>query len=510
MKIISMYLPQFHRTPENDEWWGEGFTEWTAVKSATPLFENHKMPRIPLNNNYYNLIQKETMEWQAGLMHKYGIDGMCFYHYYFRNGRKILEKPAENLLNWKDIDMPFCFSWANETWARSWSKLNSKNVWAPDSEFKKDDDGILLEQAYGDKKEWKKHFGYLLQFFKDERYIKYDNKPVFLIYKADEIHCLSDMLNVWQIEAKKNGLNGIYTISTNTVNSSCDASLNMEPQYSFFRFHQTKYQKTSENVSTKIDYKEIVSQSCLIQDEMPRNRKIYFSVFPNYDDTPRRGTAGRAVVDSTPELFQKYMLNTIKNSIRRENEFLFINAWNEWGETMYVEPDTEWKDGYLQSIQNAVEESKVTVNKSFEINNKDDDTTTIVEGLEKTINQYRSYWKLFDKWMMLKEMNIPLDKYFHKNDIEHIAIYGFGIIGNHFVTEMEKSDVIIDFGVDGKGKSLIEKFPIYTLNEPLPSAEMIVVTVTYDYDSIRAKLEEKGLRNVISLETIIGNLMEDK
>ncbi len=125
-----MDLPQFHRIPENDMWWGEGFTEWTAVKAGEKFFEGQMQPRVPLDGNYYDLLNEQTMRWQADLMRKYDIYGMCFYHYYFKDGRKILEKPAENLLEWKDIEMPFCFSWANETWARSWSNINGKNAWS--------------------------------------------------------------------------------------------------------------------------------------------------------------------------------------------------------------------------------------------------------------------------------------------------------------------------------------------------------------------------------------------
>ena len=133
---------------------------------SNSLFEGHQQPNVPLNGNYYNLLEKNTLEWQASLMHKYGIYGMCFYHYYFKDGRKILEKPAENLLKWKDINMPFCFSWANETWARSWSKLQDKNVWSNLEEKSNNqgvkDDGILLLQDYGGKKEWIDHILYQL------------------------------------------------------------------------------------------------------------------------------------------------------------------------------------------------------------------------------------------------------------------------------------------------------------------------------------------------------------
>ena len=184
MKVISMYLPQFHRTKENDEWWGEGFTEWTTVKSAEKFHQSQYQPRVPLNCNYYSLLEKSTMIWQADLMKQYGVDGQCFYHYWFKDGRQILEKPAQNLLQWKEIDIPFCFCWANESWARTWSRIGDKNPWANIFEREeRNGSGILLEQKYGEEEQWKRHFEYLLPFFKDERYIKIENRPVFLIYK---------------------------------------------------------------------------------------------------------------------------------------------------------------------------------------------------------------------------------------------------------------------------------------------------------------------------------------
>ena len=133
MKVIAMYLPQFHKVKENDEWWGDGFTDWVSARQAVPLFDDHYQPHIPQNRNYYDLTDKKTILWQAELMKKYGVDGVCMYHYWFKDGRKILEKPAENLLQWKDVNMPYCFCWANETWARSWSNIKG-NVWSNLSE----------------------------------------------------------------------------------------------------------------------------------------------------------------------------------------------------------------------------------------------------------------------------------------------------------------------------------------------------------------------------------------
>ena len=202
IKVLAMYLPQFHRVKENDEWWGEGFTDWTAVKSGVPLYEEHDQPKKPLNGNYYDLLEKSTMQQQSKWMQEYKVDGLCFYHYYFKDGRKILEKPAENLLKWKDINMPYCFCWANESWARTWSNIGNKNTWSAKLEKKEISDvngrGVLLEQKYGREDDWRKHFEYLLPFFRDERYIKIEGLPIFLIYKPSEIYCLNQMLDYWR------------------------------------------------------------------------------------------------------------------------------------------------------------------------------------------------------------------------------------------------------------------------------------------------------------------------
>ena len=191
-KLIAHYLPQFHRIPENDAWWGEGFTEWTSVKAARPLFEGHRQPRKPLNDYYYDLSDVETLRWQSHLAKQYGIYGFSFYHYWFKDGKRVLEKPAEMLLQDKSINLNFCFNWANQTWARTWSKfvVDSQNVWAGTLERKRHtnekNQGILLEQKYGEKEAWQEHIRYLIPFFQDERYIKIDSRPVFIIFQPQK------------------------------------------------------------------------------------------------------------------------------------------------------------------------------------------------------------------------------------------------------------------------------------------------------------------------------------
>ena len=180
VKILALYLPQFHSIPENDKWWGNGYTEWTAVKNAKPLFANHYQPRIPLDNNYYDLSNNsgKTWFWQAELARKFGIYGFCIYHYWFE-GKQLLERPMEILRDHKEMDINYCICWANETWSRNWYAQERT---------------VLLEQRYGDESAWIKHFEYLNTFFRDKRYIKIDNKPVINIYHSQEITCLKEML----------------------------------------------------------------------------------------------------------------------------------------------------------------------------------------------------------------------------------------------------------------------------------------------------------------------------
>ena len=193
-KALAYFLPQYHEIPENDQWWGRGFTEWTNLRKALPLFKGHQIP-VPLNDNYYNLLEKETVVWQTELMKEYEVHGLVYYHYWFL-GKKILERPAENLLNWKDIDQKFMFMWANHDWTRSW--VGGRE--------------ILMKQEYGIEQDWLNHIQYLIEFFKDERYIKIDNKPVFQIYIGDKIECFDEMIEVWNTECIRNGFDGIYII----------------------------------------------------------------------------------------------------------------------------------------------------------------------------------------------------------------------------------------------------------------------------------------------------------
>lgn len=494
-----MYLPQFHQVKENDEWWGKGFTEWTTVKNAKPLFEGHEQPRVPLNDNYYNLLDKKTMEWQSGLMKEYGIDGMCIYHYWFKDGRRILEKPAENLLKWTDVDMPFCFCWANETWARSWSSVGEKNVWADAFEegTKREGDGILLEQKYGGRRQWEEHFDYLLPFFRDGRYITMEGCPVFVIYRTLEIPCLGEMLECWRERAAQSGLKGLYVIGAwadTAAGRVLDAKLYHEPP-------RTQYVLDRRNLSgiRKFSYAD-VWESIL---EAGGTGKTFFGGFVSYDDTPRRGTEGCLTEGAQPEGFCRYLTELMAKNEAYGNDIVFLNAWNEWGEGMYLEPDTRRGYGYLEAVRHAKRHYKDRVGYYKEHGRKNGPGSKELEEALCQKDKVEHYIRVLDAWMGLKEDGVRMAGWFRKKNYGKIALYGYGPLGKHFLREMKDSGMEIGYLVDRQGSRLHVGIPVYLPEEELPDTDVVVVAATFYFSGIYRLLKGKGVRNIVSLEHVI-------
>ncbi len=365
-KAIAFFLPQFHETPENNEWWGEGFTEWTNVKNAQAYFKDHNQPRRPFHDNYYNLLNKDTVIWQTKLLNDAGLEGLCYYHYWFK-GRKILEKPAENLLEWKDVNQKFCFSWANESWVRTWSKVKG-NDWNEIIDQKRHEkrsgSSVLLKQDYGIEADWVEHFEYLLPFFKDERYIKFDNKPIFLLYRASDIVCLEEMLACWQRLAKEAGLEGLYFVSTNESSekyAEIDAEVLYEPGYTLvndvpFRYKLVEYMSKickAVNIPYLRKYNFDKFWEIILNRKL-QGKKTFRGAFVGFDDTPRRGKNGAVFYNATPEKFETYYLELQKKC--DAEDYIFITAWNEWAEGAYLEPDEKHGTKWLESIRKATEE----------------------------------------------------------------------------------------------------------------------------------------------------------
>lgn len=358
MKVMCLYLPQYHEFKENNEWWGKGYTEWVAVKGAKPLYKDHVQPRIPLNQNYYDLKNDgvKTWKWQAELAQKYGIYGFCIYHYWFR-GQQLMEKPMEILLDNPDIPLRYSIAWANETWTRTWYGLESQ---------------VLMEQTYGTKEDWSNHFQYLLRFFKDDRYIKIDNKPMLHIYRTKDIACLPEMMEFFNDEAKKNGFDGIFLVAGNTAGqledreNLADGFYDFEPGYTlkhhfgFLKkncYQASVFWKTMRNRfhKKKILERSIPAEWILGSIETRKYKENEFpGLIPDWDNTPRRSYKGLVYKGTNPRRFGE-ILDTFREKVKdRKYDFVYINAWNEWGEGAMIEPDEERKYGYLEEIYRAV------------------------------------------------------------------------------------------------------------------------------------------------------------
>lgn len=366
MKTIAFYLPQFHRIPENDMMWGEGFTEWNNMKKAKALFEGHYQPRIPLNNNYYNLLDKKVMAWQVDLANRYGVDGFCFYHYWF-NGKKLLEKPLENFLQETDLNKEFCICWANEAWTKAWVS---------------NEDDVLYPQEYGNEINWEEHFQYLLPFFRDTRYIKDNGKPLFIIYRPELIERLNDMLDYFDKRAVEEGLEGLcfayqqiaFDLKQDKDDSRFTYNIEYEPAYSMNDLSSKKkgysflfsLGKKIDMISMKFVNKTLSSyylnkvrtlnydelwEKCIAR--IPNDEKHVACVFTDWDNSPRRGKKGIVAVGATPQKFELY-LRRKREMVEKyySNDYLFIFAWNEWAEGGYLEPDEKFGYGYLEAIRN--------------------------------------------------------------------------------------------------------------------------------------------------------------
>lgn len=370
MKIIAFYLPQFHNIPENDEWWGDGFTEWVNVKKSQPLYEGHYQPRVPLGNNYYNLLDDNVKKWQVNLAKKYGIYGFCYYHYWF-SGHMLLEKPMVQMLENKEIDLPFCVCWANEPWTKAWVGDAKK---------------VLIPQNYGREKEWKEHFDYLLPFFKDERYIMVDGRPLFVLYRPEIVGCLNEMLDYWNKLAKEEGFkkgfcfayqNIDFDLQKDKDDSRFDMNIEFEPLYAYRDMYanQHKYLKAirrnisnwvgkhfgidllhyGENFFNKNKPLSYDKAWEAILKRKPESKKNVPGAFVGFDNSPRRGSQAKIYDGATPEKFEKYMIQQVKRARNIYNsDFLFVTAWNEWAECGYLEPDEKYQYGYLEAIKNAL------------------------------------------------------------------------------------------------------------------------------------------------------------
>jgi lipopolysaccharide biosynthesis protein len=373
IRPIAIYLPQYHPVPENDEWWGKGFTEWTNVVKAKPLFEGHYQPHLPSDLGFYDLRLAETRQAQADLAKEYGIYGFCYYHYWF-NGRRILERPFQDVYESGKPDFPFMLCWANENWTKVWDGSDKE---------------ILLKQHYNDEDD-RQHIQSLIPYFKDPRYIRVEGKPVFIVYKSTELPDAKRTLKIWREEAKKEGLElylcrmerWIPTDDKAALEAGFDAAIDFQPlspalkQYQKIRkrpvappptFQQRVMNKVKRTLGLHkpeapkqdfnlYDFPEYVEFD--LKKAAP-GYKLFPGVSPMWDNTSRRKSDAIIFTGSSPELYEKWLSGNIKKFIpySKDENFIFINAWNEWAEGNHLEPCQKWGRGFLEATRNALKNS---------------------------------------------------------------------------------------------------------------------------------------------------------
>lgn len=350
-RMIAFYLPQFHPIPENDKWWGKGFTEWTNVAKASPLFPGHKQPNIPGELGFYDLRLPETRIAQAQLAGEHGIEGFCYWHYWFGNGKRLLERPFAEVLASKKPDFPFCLGWANHSWKGVFFGAQGRT---------------LVEQKYPGTQDYINHFNTVLPAFCDDRYITVDNKPLFFIFNPNGIPNVRKFTDLWREMANKAGLKGLYIVGLSVPLKKID-KLGIDaitdtrhriveqlwPQNIFIRGLLRLFRLIL-NKPAKFSYHQAAKY--FLRPEGYSSIREHPVIVPNWDTTPRLGAKGVVLHDSTPELFRTHVKEALSKVLHKpyEHRIVFIRSWNEWAEGNYLEPDQRFGTSYLEVIKDEV------------------------------------------------------------------------------------------------------------------------------------------------------------
>lgn len=358
VRIIAAYLPQFHPIPENDEWWGTGFTEWTNVGSASPLFRGHYQPRVPADLGYYDLRLPEVRQAQADLARTYGIEGFCYWHYWFGNGRRLLERPFSEVLASGQPDFPFCLAWANHSWKDKTFKSGGT-------------ERVLIEQLYPGREDHVRHFLTLLPAFRDRRYITVDGKPLVYVYGPGFIPDLDDFIPVWRRLALDHGLQGIHFVAQTYDTKKIDPYLakgfdavNINRLFAFAEGNPSWAARALSALGRRpagrrwqiADYRGASRHFHGTEDRL---ESCYPCIFPGWDPSPRTGRNGHILTDATPAAFGEHVGNVVAmvRNKQPEHRVIFLKSWNEWAEGNYIEPDRRFGRGHLEALKAALIES---------------------------------------------------------------------------------------------------------------------------------------------------------
>lgn len=356
-RVIAMYLPQYHPIPENDAVWGKGFTEWNNVAKARPLFKGHHQPNIPADLGFYDLRLPETRELQAQLAREAGIEGFMYWHYWMGGGKRLLERPFDEVLESGKPDFPFCLGWANHSWKTS--------TWTTMGNFQKD--GMICEQTYPGDDDYIAHFNYCLKAFKDPRYIKVDGKPFFLVYSALALPNCHHFFDLWNKLARENGFPGIHFVGLATgwdkyINEQLSQGYDAICHANLWQAEANTVNKWKKLILGKIrnkfdwvpldtyDYRKIVDN---LVNDLDKQDNIYPCLLPGWDRSPRSGKKAVIYKNSTPECWKEHCRKAISMVKDKpdEHKIVILRSWNEWGEGNYVEPDERWGHAYLDALK---------------------------------------------------------------------------------------------------------------------------------------------------------------
>jgi len=339
-RLIAYYLPQFHPTPENDEWWGKGFTEWTNVTKAQPLFTGHYQPHLPTDLGFYDLRVRETRREQIKLAQQYGVDGFC-YHFYWFSGRRILEKPVEDMLSDPESNMPFCLCWANENWTRRWDAADHQVLLA--QQYLPDDDLNFIKA--------------IDPYFRDPRYIKVDGKPLLVVYRAPHLPDPKRSAQIWREYCRSVGIGEIHLTAALTHGNEDYTQLGFDSGVEFPP-HNLKQQNINQDIAFYDVFKGNVMQFAQVaRSYMSRKyvgERVFKTVVPSWDNTARTSNRAVMILNGTPENYEYWLGETVDRAQRETNgePLVFINAWNEWAEGCHLEPDRKYGRAFLEATLN--------------------------------------------------------------------------------------------------------------------------------------------------------------
>jgi lipopolysaccharide biosynthesis protein len=354
LRPLAFHLPQYHPIPENDEWWGKGFTEWTNVVKARPRFPGHSQPHLPADLGFYDLRLAEAREAQAALARAHGIHGFCYYHYWF-NGRRLLERPVSEMLTTGRPNFPFCLCWANENWTRRWDGLEEE---------------VLLAQAYSSEDD-KRHIQSLLVYFRDQRYITVNGRPLLLVYRLGRLPDPAATIQRWRDEISRAGLPGLYVCNVESAVSEhglaprhgADAAVEFAPDWTVLGPRVIPHERRAPFFRRRavpgfaanlvFDYEQLAQ--AMLAKPVPDYLR-YPCVTPRWDNSPRRASEATIFAGSTPERYELWLRATQRrfNAPTPEENFIFINAWNEWAEGNHLEPCQQWQRAYLEATHRAL------------------------------------------------------------------------------------------------------------------------------------------------------------